>query len=113
VALDAETSPERGFYYSASKHSAGKPIVAGWSYSWITALDWAHDSWTAPMDARRIPPGRMPTVVWNLPRKNASDGPTFIFGPAPHQKVSATRRDPSVLKAHPDLVTSRDMRMPF
>ena len=53
---DAETSPERGFYYSASKHSAGKPIVAGWSYSWITALDWAHDSWTAPMGARRIPP---------------------------------------------------------
>ena len=30
--------------------------MAGWSYSWITALDWAHDSWTAPMDARRIPP---------------------------------------------------------
>jgi hypothetical protein len=28
---DAETSPERGFYYSASKHSAGQPIVAGWS----------------------------------------------------------------------------------
>ena len=28
---DAETSPERGFHYSASKHSAGKPIVAGWS----------------------------------------------------------------------------------
>ena len=53
---DAETSPERGFYYSASKHSAGKPIVAGWSYSWITQLDWANDSWTAPMDARRIPP---------------------------------------------------------
>jgi hypothetical protein len=29
---DAETSPERGFYYSATKHSAGQPIVAGWSY---------------------------------------------------------------------------------
>ena len=26
---DAECSPERGFYYSASKHSAGQPIVAG------------------------------------------------------------------------------------
>jgi hypothetical protein len=26
---DAETSPERGFYYSASRHSAGQPIVAG------------------------------------------------------------------------------------
>src|SRR5688500_18463151 len=24
---DAECSPERGFYYSASKHSAGQPIV--------------------------------------------------------------------------------------
>lgn len=53
---DAETSPQRGFYYSASTHSAGQPIVAGWSYQWITALDWAHDSWTAPMDAVRIPP---------------------------------------------------------
>ncbi|HZW42919.1 MAG TPA: NF041680 family putative transposase [Dermatophilaceae bacterium] len=53
---DAETSPERGFYYSASKHSAGKPIVAGWSYQWVTGLDWANNSWTAPMDARRIPP---------------------------------------------------------
>ena len=28
---DAETSPERGFYYHASKHSNGQPIVAGWS----------------------------------------------------------------------------------
>jgi hypothetical protein len=26
---DAECSPERGFHYSASKHSAGQPIVAG------------------------------------------------------------------------------------
>ena len=50
---DAETSPERGFYYSASKHSAGKPIVAGWSYSWITALDWANNSWTAPNESLR------------------------------------------------------------
>ena len=55
---DAETSPERGFYYSASKHSAGQPIVAGWSYQWITQLDWAKDSWTAPLDAARIAPGQ-------------------------------------------------------
>ena len=53
---DAETSPGRGFYYSASKQSAGKPIVAGWSYQWITQLDWAPDSWTAPVDALRIAP---------------------------------------------------------
>jgi DDE superfamily endonuclease len=53
---DAECSPERGFHYSASKHSAGQPIVAGWNYQWICQLNWAPDSWTAPMDARRITP---------------------------------------------------------
>jgi hypothetical protein len=53
---DAECSPERGFYYSASKHSAGQPIVAGWNYQWICQLSWAPDSWTAPLDAMRIPP---------------------------------------------------------
>jgi hypothetical protein len=58
---DAETSPERGFYYSASKHSAGQPIVAGWSYQWITQLDWAPDSWTAPLDAMRVTPRVDPT----------------------------------------------------
>jgi hypothetical protein len=60
---DAETSPERGFYYSASKHSAGQPIVAGWSYQWVTQLDWASDSWTAPVDARRTPPSGDGVVV--------------------------------------------------
>jgi hypothetical protein len=53
---DAECSPERGFYYSASKHSAGQPIVAGWSFQWISQLSFTPDSWTAPMDARRISP---------------------------------------------------------
>jgi hypothetical protein len=53
---DAETSPERGFYHHPSRHSAGQPIVAGWSYQWIAGLSWAPDSWTAPLDARRIPP---------------------------------------------------------
>jgi hypothetical protein len=53
---DAECSPERGYYYSASQHSAGQPIVAGWSYQWICQLDWTNDSWTAPLDMARIPP---------------------------------------------------------
>jgi hypothetical protein len=60
---DAETSPERGFYYSASKHSAGQPIVAGWSYQWITQLDWAPDFWTAPLDAMRITPAMDSTTA--------------------------------------------------
>lgn len=60
---DAETSPERGFYYSASKHSAGKPIVAGWAYQWVSQLDFAANSWTAPLDVTRIAPDLDPTAV--------------------------------------------------
>lgn len=53
---DAETSPERGFYHSASRHSAGQPIVAGWAFQWIAQLGFTRDSWTAPVDVERIPP---------------------------------------------------------
>ncbi len=53
---DAETSPSRGFYHSASRHSAGQPIVAGWSYQWVSQLSWSNDSWSAPLDAMRLVP---------------------------------------------------------
>jgi DDE superfamily endonuclease len=53
---DAECSPERGFYYHPSRHSAGQPIVAGWAFQWICQLSLARDSWTAPVDARRLHP---------------------------------------------------------
>lgn len=83
---DAETSPERGFHYSASKHSAGQPIVAGWSYQWITQLDWAPDSWTAPVDAMRIPPALdATTATINQVRRlvgllgDNDDVPMFVF----------------------------------
>ena len=54
---DAECSPGRGFYYSPTRHSAGQPIVAGWCYSWIAQLGFDRDSWTAPVDAHRVPAG--------------------------------------------------------
>ena len=54
---DAECSPGRGFYYSPTRHSAGQPIVAGWCYSWIAQLNLERDSWTAPVDAHRVPAG--------------------------------------------------------
>jgi hypothetical protein len=83
---DAETSPERGFYYSASKHSAGQPIVAGWSYQWLCQLNWEPDSWTAPLDVTRIPPDADATTatVDQLRRLVAllpGDGevPLFVF----------------------------------
>jgi hypothetical protein len=53
---DAECSPERGYYYHPSRHSAGQPIITGWAYQWITQLSFARDSWTAPVDARRLHP---------------------------------------------------------
>jgi hypothetical protein len=53
---DAKTSPERGYHYSASRQSAGQPIVAGWSYSWLAQVSFTHDSWTAPLDVRRVAP---------------------------------------------------------
>jgi DDE superfamily endonuclease len=53
---DAECSPERGLYYHPSRHSAGQPIVAGWAFQWICQLGFARDSWTAPVDARRLKP---------------------------------------------------------
>jgi hypothetical protein len=53
---DAEASPARGFYYHPSRHSAGQPIVAGWAYQWIAQLGFSRDSWTAPLDVRRVHP---------------------------------------------------------
>jgi DDE superfamily endonuclease len=57
---DAECSPERGLYYHPSRHSAGQPIVAGWAFQWICQLGFARDSWTAPVDARRLHPTEDP-----------------------------------------------------
>jgi hypothetical protein len=53
---DAETSPARGYYYHPSRHSAGKPIVAGWWYQQVSQLNFDRDSWTWPADCRRIHP---------------------------------------------------------
>ena len=83
---DAETSPERGFYYSASKHSAGQPIVAGWSLQWISQLCFTPDSWTAPMDVARLSPSKDTTgatidqvrhLVELLPAEH--EVPLFVF----------------------------------
>lgn len=53
---EAETSAERGYYYHPSRHLDGQPIVKGWAYQWIAQLGFARDSWTAPVDVRRVLP---------------------------------------------------------
>jgi DDE superfamily endonuclease len=60
---DAECSPERGFYYHPSRHSAGQPIVAGWAYQFVAQLNFVRESWTAPMDVERLRPDQDANVV--------------------------------------------------
>jgi len=58
---DAECSPERGYYYHPSRHSAGQPIIAGWAYQWICQLSFERDSWTAPWMPAACTRWRTPT----------------------------------------------------
>jgi hypothetical protein len=83
---DAETSPDRGYSYHPSRHSAGQPIVAGWSYQWVAQLSFARDSWTAPLDAQRVHPAeeaeavavdQITRLVAHLPA--AGPVPLFVF----------------------------------
>jgi hypothetical protein len=60
---DAECSPERGYYYHPSRHSAGQPIVAGWAYQFVAQLNFVRESWTAPMGVERLRPGQDANVL--------------------------------------------------
>src|SRR4051812_29653769 len=65
VAVGARTrrrggaAPPRGraFSYSPTRPSAGPPMVAGWCSSWTAQLGFDRASWTAPVDAHRVPAG--------------------------------------------------------
>ncbi len=83
---DAETSPERGFYYHPSRHSAGQPIVAGWAYQFIAQLSFVRESWTAPVDVQRVRPDReanalaaeqIGALLGRL--EEGGPGPLFVF----------------------------------
>jgi hypothetical protein len=83
---DAETSPERGYYYHPSRHSAGQPIVAGWAYQLVAQLGFERDSWVAPVDARRVRPTQdtdevaavqVRALVQRLPEPEAL--PIYVF----------------------------------
>jgi hypothetical protein len=83
---DAETSPERGFYYHPSRHSSGQPIVAGWAYQFVAQLNFVRESWTAPVDVVRLRPEQEANAVATeqigelLGRAPVGDGvPLFVF----------------------------------
>ena len=83
---DAETSPQRGYLYHPSRHSAGQPIVAGWAYQLIAGLSFERDSWVTPVDARRVEPAEDTDKVAAkqirqlVDRQAKCDGkPLFVF----------------------------------
>jgi DDE superfamily endonuclease len=60
----AATSPERGSQDHSPRRRDGRdPVVPGWAYQWLTRLSWDADSWTAPLDVRRVGPQEKPTAV--------------------------------------------------
>ena len=84
---DAESSPERGYYYHPSRHSAGQPIVAGWAYQFVAQLGFARDGWVAPMDLKRVRPvensnevaaDQMNGLLRRLPERD-NVAPLFVF----------------------------------
>jgi len=83
---DAECSPERGYHYHPSRHSAGQPIVAGWAYQLVVGLGFVRDSWVAPVDARRVSPEKdandvaaeqIADLIRLLPERGSD--PLFVF----------------------------------
>lgn len=80
---DAESSPERGYYYHPSRHSADQPIIAGWAYQLVAEIGFAHETWVAPVDVRRVHPAEdendiaaSSTPIPRLWRRGQSDVPT-------------------------------------
>jgi hypothetical protein len=87
---DAETSPERGYYYHPSRHSAGQPIVvAGWAYQFVAQLNFVRESWTAPVEVRRVRPEQeeanqiaaeqVKALLGRLGKQGATTTPLFVF----------------------------------
>jgi len=83
---DAECSPDRGYYYHPSRHSAGQPIVAGWAYQFVARLNFVRESWTAPVDVERVRPAQEANAIAAeqierlLRRSPMRDGvPLFVF----------------------------------
>lgn len=100
---DAECSPQRGYYYHPSRHSAGQPIVAGWAYQFVARLNFVRESWTAPVCVERVRPDQEANavaagqIVGLLERSSVGDGvPLFVFD-AGYEPVKLQRE----LEGHP------------
>ena len=118
---DAECSPERGYYYHPSRHSAGQPIIAGWAYQLVAQIGFARDTWVAPVDVRRVHPTedandvaaeQVQALLGRLPRWSASAQPLFIFDagydPVKLQKQLEDREVQLLVRLHSNRVFYAD-----
>ena len=112
LSLESVFRRSHGSLYKALAHGSldtdmlRRAIVAGWSYQWITQLDWAPDSWTAPLDAQRITPNEDTTMatieqVQRLVGLLGHDGdvPMFVFD-AGYDPIALGSWPPSQQPAH-------------
>ncbi|WP_433304340.1 NF041680 family putative transposase [Actinoplanes sp. CA-030573] len=53
----AATSPDRSFCHTYGRGKDEHRMIPGWPYSFIAALETGRTSWTALLDAVRLPPG--------------------------------------------------------
>jgi hypothetical protein len=58
--------------------------VAGWSYGWLAQISFTHDSWTAPLDVRRVAPiddahAVAAEQIRDLLGRLPADGPVPLF----------------------------------
>lgn len=54
---DANTSDARSFCHTYARGKGKHQMIPGWPYSIVAALEPGRTSWTAMLDAQRLPPG--------------------------------------------------------
>jgi Transposase DDE domain len=53
--IAASCSEDRGYVHHPSRHVNDVPYVPAWTWQWVAQLGTAPTSWTAPLDAARVP----------------------------------------------------------
>jgi hypothetical protein len=60
---DGNCSPQRSFCHTYGRGKDEHRMISGWPYSIVAALETARTSWTALLDAVRLPPGADVTTL--------------------------------------------------
>jgi DDE superfamily endonuclease len=60
---DGATCPDRAFCHTYGRGRNEHQMIPGWPYSIVAALETGRTSWTAPLDAQRLPPGSDLAVI--------------------------------------------------